>query len=55
MDIIVIHKTAFTTGEFRNVKSIAYDPATLNYTITKADNTTAVYSSVTYYLQFIWG
>ena len=55
MDIIIIHKTAFSTGEFKGVKNIAYDAATMNYTITKADNTTSVYSAATYYIQFIWG
>ena len=50
-----MHKTAFSTGEFRGVKKIEYDAATLNYTITKADNTTATYSAATYYIQFIWG
>lgn len=55
MDIIVIHKSAFATGEFRGVKSIAYDAATYTYTITKSDNTTVQYNSATYYIQFIWG
>ena len=55
VDIIIMHKTAFSTGEFRGVKKIEYDAATLNYTITKADNTTATYSAATYYIQFIWG
>ena len=55
MDIIVIHKSAFATGEFRDVKSIAYDATTYMYTITKADNTTVQYSATTYYIQFIWG
>ena len=55
MDVILIHKTAFTTGEFRGLKSIAFDSATQNYTLTKSDNTTATYSAVTYYIQFIWG
>lgn len=55
MDIIVIHKSAFSTGEFRGVKSIAYNAATYMYTITKADDSTVQYSSATYYIQFIWG
>ena len=55
MDIIIMHKIAFSTGEFKGVKNIAYDPATMMYTITKSDNTTVQYSSTTYYLQFIWG
>lgn len=55
VDIIIMHKIAFSTGEFRGVKNIAYDPVTMMYTITKSDNTTVQYSSTTYYLQFIWG
>ena len=55
VDIILIHKTAFTTGEFRGVKSIAFNASTQVYTITKSDDTTATYSAVTYYIQFIWG
>ena len=55
MDVILISKTAFVSGEFKGVKSIAFDEATQLYTITKADDTTVSYSAVTYYLQLIWG
>lgn len=55
MNVILIHKTSFATGEFRDLKSIAYDAATYMYTLTKSDNTTVTYSATTYYLQFIWG
>ena len=55
MNVILIHKTSFATGEFRDLKSIDYDAATYMYTLTKSDNTTVTYSATTYYLQFIWG
>lgn len=55
MDVILISKTAFVSGEFKGVKSIAFDDTTQLYTITKADNTIVTYSAVTYYLQIIWG
>lgn len=55
MDVILISKVAFVTGEFKGVKSIAFDESTQLYTITKSDNTTATYSAVSYYLQIVWG
>lgn len=55
MDVILISKVAFVSGEFKGVKSIAFDESTQLYTITKSDNTTATYSAVSYYLQIVWG
>lgn len=55
LDILLIHKTGFTTGEFRGVKSVAFDSATQLYTITKSDSSTVQYSAVSYYIQFLWG
>lgn len=54
MTVILIGKSSFSSGTFPNCKSIAYDSATRNYTITKADNTTMTYSSDTYYVSILW-
>ena len=54
MTVILIGKAAFSSSTFPNCKSIAYDSTTRNYTITKADNTTATYSSDSYYVSILW-
>ena len=54
MTVVLIGKASFSSGTFSNCKSIAYDSATRNYTITKADNTTATYSADSYYVSILW-
>lgn len=55
MTVIVIHKTLFTTGEYRGVKNIAFNSATQVYTLTLADDSTTTFNAGNFYLQFIWG
>lgn len=55
MNVILIHKTAFTTGEFRALKNISFNATTQTYTFTKSDDSTVSYSATDYYVQFIWG
>lgn len=54
MHIMLIAKTDFQTGGFKDCKSIAFDAATQNYTITKSDNTTVTYSANLYYVSILW-
>lgn len=54
MTVLLIGKSTFSSGTFPGCKSVAFDAATQNYTITKADNTTATYSATQYYISILW-
>ena len=52
--ILLISKTDFQSGGFKDCKSVVFDAATQIYTITKADNTTVTYSASLYYISILW-
>lgn len=48
MFIVFKNKTTFDTVQLDGVKNVAFDGT--NYTVTKADNTTATYSASTWHM-----
>ena len=54
MNVAVIAKSNISSGTYLNLKSIAYNSTTRQYTLTRSDDTTVTYSSDTYYLVILW-
>lgn len=54
MTVLIVSKTAMSSGEIKSVKNIAFDSSTNVYTLTLENNTTQTYSAVNYYLTVLW-
>lgn len=54
LNVAVIAKSNISSGTYLNLKSIAYNSTTRQYTLTRSDDTTVTYSSDTYYLVMLW-
>ena len=54
MTVLIVAKTAMSSGEITPVKNIAFDSATNMYTLTLENNTTQTYSAANYYLTVLW-
>lgn len=54
MTVLIVSKTAMSSGEIKSVKNIAFNSSTNVYTLTLEDNTTQTYSAVNYYLTVLW-